>query len=167
MNEKKYYPKVLVASPTYEGKDYIFEEHFKCITSFDYLNYDYIYIDNTIGDSYTKKLRMRGAKVVHVPRGEHSREALSNAQNYAFELVRQKDYDYLLFVESDLIPPKDTIQRLLNHYKQVVGASYLIGTEDIKYPCVFVEDFRKDGQRGTRPLNPQEITHFFKYPKLY
>lgn len=125
----KEYPKVLVAIPTYEGKDYVFAENFAAVKGFDYPNYDYVYIDNSKGTSYLKKLRQRGARAVRVPRGNNSRQALCNAQNYARGKVFSEGYDYLLFVESDLIPRPDTIKRLLKHDKDVVGSLYYLESE--------------------------------------
>lgn len=118
-----------MAIPTYEGKDYIFAENFAAVKGFDYPNYDYVYIDNSKGTSYLKKLRQRGAKAVRVPRGKNSRQALCNAQNYARGKVFSEGYDYLLFVESDLLPGKDTIKRLLSHNKDVVGSLYYLESE--------------------------------------
>lgn len=118
-----------MAIPTYEGKDYIFAENFKAVKGFDYPNYDYVYIDNSKGTSYLKKLRQRGAKAVQVPRGKNSRQALCNAQNYARGKVFSEGYDYLLFVESDLLPRPDTIKRLLSRNKDVVGSLYYLESE--------------------------------------
>lgn len=39
-------------------------------------------------------------------------------------LARQNGFDYLFFVDSDMMVPPDTIVRLLAHEKPVVGASY-------------------------------------------
>jgi glycosyltransferase involved in cell wall biosynthesis len=148
MTEKNY-PKVLVVSPTYEGKDYIFQENWECIKNFDYPNYDYVYIDNSKGDSYTKTLRKRGAKVIHVPRGSNSRQALCNAQNYARNRVLTEGYEYLMFVESDLLPEKHAITKLLSYSLPVVGATYYIGHE-VKLPCLFILEPTSTGQMGTR-----------------
>lgn len=147
---EKIYPKVLVVSPTYEGKDYIFNENFQSLKGFDYPNYDYIYVDNSKGDSYLKKLRQRGAHAVHVPRGKNSRQALCNAQNYARNRVLTEGYEYLMFVESDLLPDKNAITRLLSYNLPIVGATYYIGHEH-KVPCLFLLEYKKNsGQMGTR-----------------
>jgi hypothetical protein len=127
--KKNDYPKVLVAIPTYSGKDYIFKENFQAVKNLDYPNYEYVYIDNSKGSSYAKKLRLRGANVVRVNRGANSRQALCNAQNYARNKVLNEGYDYLLFVESDLVPDKDVITRLMRHGRQVVGSVYFLESE--------------------------------------
>lgn len=155
------YPKVLVAIPTYEGKDYIFKENFNAVKAFKYPNYNYIYIDNSGGSSYVSKLRRRGANAVHVPRGGNSRQALCNAQNYARDKLLKEGYDYLMFVESDLIPPPETITRFINYKRPVVGATYYIGV-NVKVPCVFVTE-QKGTQLGTRLLNFEEIKQFLNH----
>jgi len=156
----EYYPKVLIAIPTYEGKDYIFRENFEAIKNIDYPNYEYLYIDNSVTEEYSNTLKGRGANVVRVPRGENSRQALCNAQNYARHKVLDEDYDYLMFIESDLVPDKDVLKRLINFNRPVVGSIYLIGHE-IKVPCVFFLDHKKEsGLLGTRLIHPMEVKHF-------
>ena len=155
------YPRVLVATPTYEGKDYVFKENFEAIKNLSYPNYEYIYLDNTKGPNYAAKLRRRGAKVVRVPRGRNSRDALSNAQNYARQKCLEEGFDYLLFVESDLLPPPDTIQRLMSHNKLAVGATYFIGTEGISLPCIFFKEYNKELKSyGSRVIHSDEVMNF-------
>lgn len=155
------YPKVLVATPTYEGKDYIFKENFEAIKGFSYPNYDYVYIDNSKTPNYVRKLRRRGAKAVRVPRGRNSRDALVNAQNYARQKCLDEGYDYLLFVESDLVPPPDTIQRLMSHDKLAVGATYFIGTDGISLPCVFFKTWKEEfNGYGSAIIHPDRVAGF-------
>ena len=155
---KNFYPKVLVAIPTYEGKDYVFKENFQAIKNLDYPNYSYIYIDNSAGSSYLSTLRRRGAKAVRVPRGGNSRQALCNAQNYARKKCLDEGYDFLMFIESDLVPTPDAITRLMSYGERVVGATYYIGHE-IKVPCIFFT-MNKQGVLGTRLIHPKEVPEF-------
>ena len=119
-------PKVLIAIPTYEGKDYIFNANFHAVNNINYKNYDYVYIDNSKSPNYYYKLKRRGANAVRVPRGDNSRQALCNAQNWARQKVLDEGYDYLLFIESDLTPDKECMNRLLSHNKFVVGSLYFL-----------------------------------------
>ncbi|HEY9704670.1 MAG TPA: glycosyltransferase [Allocoleopsis sp.] len=153
-------PKVLVFSPTYEGKDYIFDKFWNAIQSINYPNWEFIMIDNTDGLHYTHKLRQRGVPVVHVERGENSRQALSNAQNYAREKAISEGFDYILSVESDLIVTPDVITRLVNYDKPVVGATYYIGHE-FKIPCIFfVQQNIYTGDTRTRLMQPSQVKSF-------
>lgn len=160
---KKSYPKVLVASPTYDGKDYIFAQHFDAIKKLNYPNFDYVYIDNSKGSSYTRLLRERGARVVHVPRGSNSRQALCNAQNWAREKCLREGYDYLMFIESDLIPFPDAISRLVSYGIPVVGATYYLHDHNanLDIPCIFFTEYKPEiGSTGTRLITLQEVQGF-------
>ena len=133
------FPKVLVFSPTYDGKEYCRKAFVDNINKLTYPNYDFIMIDNSKTTDYYELLKSEGVNVIKVPRGANSREALAAAQNYARRKALDEGYDYVLSVESDVFPPKDIIQKLLRHWKPVVGAWYHIGgfNEKPKIPCVF------------------------------
>jgi GT2 family glycosyltransferase len=153
-------PKVLVFSPTYSGKDYIFKEFYQALVNIDYDNYDYLIIDNTDDNgAYQKQLQSQGYYHIHrVPRGGNSRQALVNAQNYARQYALDNHYDYVLSVESDLIVPSDIIKRFLAYDVPVVGALYYIGIE-VKVPCVFFVTM-KGLMKGTRLITLEEAKVF-------
>lgn len=167
-------PKILVGIVTYEGKDYIFPQCYNAVRSFDYDNYDVLIVDNSKSKKYSTILKRRGYRtVVHVERGANSREALADSQNYIRAYAIEKGYDYVLLVESDLVPDRQAINRLLAHQKRVVGSFYLLGTGKFRYPCIFT--FQQDSEHnalGTRPvgvtvqegkklLNVPEINEWF------
>ena len=132
MNELKE-PKVLVAAPIYEGKHYIFPIWYKLVTNLSYPNYDLMIVDNSKTISYSTKLRRLGYRFIHhVNRGGNSRYGIAAAS----ETIRQRaidgGYDYIMFIESDLLPPKDIIQRLMKHKLRIVGATYEIGIKGNK-----------------------------------
>lgn len=153
------HPKVLVFSPTYDGKEYCRKEFVENVRRFTYPNFDFIMIDNTDTDKYYRMLRSQGIKTYRVPRGGNSRIALANAQNFARQKALDEDYDYVLSLESDLFPPPDIIERLMMHSKQVVGALYLIGGTAPgmpKHPCVFVTAAKPNMIHGTRLITQEE-----------
>jgi len=154
------YPKILIACPTYEGKDYIIDKWVENIKNISYPNFDYLIVDNSVNEEYYKKLESRGYNVVHVNRGKHSRDALSNAQNYIREKVLVEGYDYWLSVESDLLPPKNIVWKLLLHGKPVTGVIYYLGDWGPEKPhpaCLFVLDKKESGLTGTRLVKPEEL----------
>jgi len=154
------FPKILVACPTYKGKDYIIDQWVENIKNIDYPNFDYLIVDNSHTNTYANSLKKRGYNVVHVSRGNNSREALSNAQNYIREKVLVEGYDYWLSVESDLLPPKEILWSLLLYSKPVVGVIYYLGDWGPEKPhpaCLFVEDKKDSGLNGTRLVHPNEL----------
>lgn len=154
------FPRVLVACHTYEGKDYIIDKWVEAVKAIDYPNFEWLIVDNSKGSSYTSKLRRKGYRVVHVDRGDNSRDALCNAQNFIRHRVLNEGFDYWLSLESDLLPPKDIIWKLLNTHKDIIGSVYFLGEwDDPNRPhpaCLFTLD-KKDGMyTGTRMLTPKE-----------
>ena len=149
-------PKVLVFTPTYDGKEYCRKEFVENVMKFTYPNFEFLMIDNSKKGNYYHKLSKNGVPVVKVPRGNSSREGLAAAQNYARKKALDEGFDYVLSLESDIFPPKDIIQRLLKNWKPVVGALYYIGGvgKSPKRPCVFV--VKNDGSNGTRLINSEE-----------
>lgn len=151
------FPKVLVACPTYDGKDYIIDKWVDNVKQLNYPNYDYLIVDNSKDKNYFESLKSRGYNVVHVNRGNNTRDALSNAQNFIRNKVLNEGYDYWLSVESDLLPHKDIIWMLLLHSKPVVGCVYYLGDwgNDKPHPaCIFILDKKESGLIGTRLINP-------------
>lgn len=156
MEEEKL-PKVLIGVTTYKGKEYIFDRFVRNLQALDYPKHllEVIFVDNSPGFNYVNKIRRRlppGWKAFHIDRGENSRVALTRSQNYIRKYMLDRDHDYLLFVESDLLPDPQALKRLLAHNKPVVGSTYLIGTDKIQLPCIFMGGVIVKGVPGTRQL---------------
>ncbi len=120
------YPKVLVAAPTSFHKNYIAKEYYTLIKNLSYPNYDII-ADNS-PDNCNKEL-YEGYGVKHIwnnPKGKDSTMFLWESQNNIRNHFLDGDYRFLLFIETDLLPPRDIIERLLEHKKPVVGCPYFI-----------------------------------------
>lgn len=49
---------------------------------------------------------------------------VAEARNRCVELAREHRADHLLFLDSDMVFPRTTLQRLLAHDKDIVGATY-------------------------------------------
>jgi len=154
-------PKILILTPTYEGKDYCLEEFLSYCKEIDYDNYYHLWVDNTIGLSYTEKLKGLGLNVVHIERGNTAREAMSRSQEYGRRFALANGFDYMLSLESDVMPLPDCIERLMKHQLPVVGALYNIGNEGIRVPCITVSNKTKLGLMGTRLLEPEELNNYW------
>lgn len=104
-------------------------KHLGAIKKLDYDNYTHIMVDNSPDDQiwFFRKLKRLGVRAFRVDRGRNSRDAISNAMNFARDYMIEHKYDYMLVVESDLFPQPDTIKRLLSYGKSVVGSFYLLG----------------------------------------
>lgn len=151
------WPRILVGITTYKGKDYIIDDCYEAIRNLDYPSdrIDVLIVDNTDDNArYAHQLERRGLRrVAWTPRGKNSRVALTKSQNFIRRKVLGGDYDYLFFVESDLIIPKNHLKKLVRADKRVVGSTYNIHRDGAFVPCIFLDDYKdKDGFKGTRPL---------------
>jgi glycosyltransferase involved in cell wall biosynthesis len=162
--------KVLIGIVTYEGKDYIFPKCYEAVQNIDYHNYHILIVDNSSTMNYYHKMIQRGysknnCTIKHITRAKNSRDTLSDSQNYIRKYALENDYDYVLFVESDLVPPPDSLKRLLNHGKLVVGSVYwlegsnFLGTKG-RIPCIFFTKSHELGVTGTRLIYPEELQKF-------
>ena len=80
---------------------------------------------------------------------EQSKIRLTNAQNLMRKKFLEGDYTHLFILEQDLIPPKDIIEQLLKHDKDVVGGWYYIS--EVPRPCVSREWMLIDMKFFPRP----------------
>jgi len=166
-------PTVIVATTSYEGKHYAFERWWKAVQEFSYPNLVYLIVDNTADDgNYARKLRRitnGKLKVIRAPRLKNSRDTLSYSQNVIREYVLENNYDYWMSVESDVCPPKHTVEQLMIHGKPLVGGMYEIGFtgKTGRRYCVFITAKKEGGQNGTRLVTPDEHNQLEKKPGLY
>jgi len=123
-----YLPKVLVGIVTYKGKDYCKEEFDKRVKSLTYENYDVfrVWTDDFKGNS---------------------RNRVTEGYNIVLEKFRGGNYEYLLTLEADIIPPRYIIEALMQHHEDIVSATYMIGFKNNRHPCIF------DGSKFKREID--------------
>jgi hypothetical protein len=155
-------PKVLLACPTYDGKNYAVHEWMESAKNLNYVNYDILIVDNTNdGGKNAKWLRETfDVEVIHhynakVPKLKY---LMAECQNIIVERVKEGGYDYLFSLESDIIPPhKNIIQTLINHDKWVVNAMYEIGPEG--YSFLLLQHIKEITLDGILQKAPAQMTH--------
>lgn len=130
-------PKVLVSAPTAVAKDYCFNEWLDNVMGFTYPLFDVILFDNTLDNG--KFSKYMNNYYLHFHSKEHGFLAINNfkqdasksviermciCHNDCSKTVLENGYDYLLHLETDVFPPKDIVETLLFHRKQLVGGVY-------------------------------------------
>lgn len=136
------FPKVLISCPTAKVKNYCFKEWLDNALSLTYPNYQIILFDNTddngentkyYNDYYQenyghdkKFLAVNSLILNNVKRPMNITEKLAMSHNDCRDATLENNFDYLFHLESDIFPPKDVIERLMFHQKNVVGGLYHI-----------------------------------------
>jgi len=123
--EKIYFPKVLIAAPQHDSKNYAFEKWFKRVQELTYPNYEVYLADNSKTKENVVNLKFRGIHAEHIAQHEDGLIfTMADAHNACRKYAIDNGFDYMLHLETDIIPPMDVIEKLLIHRKKVVGGLY-------------------------------------------
>lgn len=141
--------RVLILIPTNEVKTYCAGKFFKQLDRLDLTNADVLFSDDTDTAGYAHT----GEKVDDVKRDDHMKfikgigyevvkckktidmvnqgsklrirdKLCYNRQNLRDEFTKRKTYTHALWLDSDVLPPVDIVDRLLSHDVDIVGGLY-------------------------------------------
>ena len=117
-------PKIMVGCPTSFHKEYALQQYAESLKKITYKNHDILLVDNSPNDTYLDKIKETGLSVIKGPRFESARDRIIASRNILRQKVIDGNYDYFFSLEQDVIPPKDVIERLLQHKKRVITGIY-------------------------------------------
>ena len=134
-------PKVLICAPQHESKNYVWDKWIENVNNFTYPKdrLEIFIADNSKSKDNYNKLKSYGIKAVHTP--QHKKGILYTI-NDSHEACRQYaikgNFDFMLHLETDIIPPIDVIERLMNNNKKVSTAviKIIMGTRLFLYRLV-------------------------------
>jgi GT2 family glycosyltransferase len=140
-------PKVLIASPVYEGMDYCLYNFIDNLKNFSYSNYKILIVDNSKSKKFFRKIKeIPKIKVLYDETSEEKNILrLISSRNKIIDYALENDFDYLLMMDSDVFPPSDIIERLLSHGKDCVSGLYF-------------NIFKVDGQQKLLPVAYKSFT---------
>lgn len=132
-------PKVLVSRYCFKQYSLTSAVGQDSIKSLTYKNYNILLVDNSADSNYSEKIKSLGLPVLKDIRLEDVKERITHSRNIIRKKVLEENYDYFLSLEQDVIPPKDVIERLLKHQKDIVSG-------------VYYTIYKINGKKVTRPL---------------
>jgi hypothetical protein len=127
--------KILIASPTAVLKDYCFDEWMKNVTNFTYPNTELYLCDNSSDREYFNDIKKRYKhlndffNVGRVTPSQYDlsyKHILAKSHERCRKYALENNFDYMLHLETDIFPPIDVIERLLEAKREVIGALYHI-----------------------------------------
>tara|TARA_R110002020_G_scaffold44348_2_gene127989 strand:+ start:3872 stop:4582 length:711 start_codon:yes stop_codon:yes gene_type:complete len=134
------FPKVLLAAPQHDSKKYSWKEWLYTVKNLTYPNYEVFLAENSEDDSFAKEIEKEGITVKRVKNDKGVMYRLADAHNACRTYALKNDFDYLFHLETDVIPPLDVIERLLNHGKLIVSGCYDIWHGKIRKAMVQLDD---------------------------
>jgi len=130
--------RVLIGCPTSIHKEYCLKEYLDGINSLTYKYFDLVLVDNSEKSKYYNKLRECGVKVIKDGYNESAKERIISSRNKLREYFLKNDYDYLLSLEQDVVPPKDIIERLMKHKKEICSGLYFKERDGELVPIMYI-----------------------------
>ena len=117
--------KTLIGIPTYDKKDYCWVEF---VSSIKRLKTPVYMVDTSEEiDSLRYDAEEEGFYYKHIQEEKRMNRVIK-ARNEIIDYAIKNNYDYILFVDSDVIVPKDTIERLMDSIKEnsIVSGFYIV-----------------------------------------
>ena len=107
---------VLVAAPTYRGKDYALDEYLAAYRAFEWGPRDLLLVDNSRDDGeYVERLRAAGVpRVLHVDPSNDFEETFTRCWQEILRVATEEEFDFVLSLETDVTGPPLLIDTLLN-----------------------------------------------------
>jgi len=119
------YPKVLVATPQHESKNYCWEQWSERVKNLTYPNYEVYISDNSDTKDNMRFIKKDGFSAGYVKdKGEGLVPRINESHNACRNYALQNDFEYMLHLESDVIPPIDVIERLMANRVRICSAVY-------------------------------------------
>lgn len=122
-------PKILIAAPQADVKNYCFEEWLRNVRQFTYpkSKIDIFLADNSRTSDNANYIRSMGVKCVHIPKnGRGIIEVMAECHQACLDYAKINGYDYLLHLETDIFPEHNILEELLTYQKPIVCGLYNI-----------------------------------------
>ncbi len=129
MKSNKNLPKILVGSPVYSNKKYITPYWIENVKNLAYENYDIVVVDNSKQNTRFERIfEKEGIKVIKSEYYTNPFKRLTEARKKLNNYVIEKDYDFLMSIEQDIIVPLDILTLFLSHKKKIIGGPYIVSS---------------------------------------
>jgi hypothetical protein len=121
-------PKILIATPTADIKDYCFDAWSDYLHSITYENKEILIVDNSKNPDYYKKIINKGFNCIHYEpkKNENIREIMCTCNNIIRDYFLSGSHDFLFSIESDIFTAPNILEHLLWFKKKVIGLTYFI-----------------------------------------
>ncbi len=159
-------PKVLVGCPTYGGHGFCIKRFLTSLKEIRYPDFDVLFVDNSEKEDHANLIKSQGYEVIrNKEKTDDKVHAIIQNRNILIKRVLEKDYDYLLFLDTDVLAPERVIEKLVSHNKDIVSG-VCPGRQKIKGRSLIapvIYDFAdKEGYVKPIPINKILEDTFFE-----
>lgn len=169
-NEKKE-KKVLIGSPitaVKKYKDYCLQKYLKRLGQLTYPNKEFMLLLNQEGGDYLIQ-EYPELNIRRMPTRDSVVEICVLGRNMMRDKVLKEGFDYLMFIEQDIIPSFDLVEKLMQHQKDVCSALYFNemepqkarhGVNTLYFPMAwnFDQTCAARGEHVEKLVRPEDLT---------
>ena len=122
-------PKILIAAPQSNVKNYCFVDWVLNINRFSYPkeNITILLVDNSDTKDNVDYIKSFGIECIYVDKKDRGIiETLAECHQICLDYAIEHKYDYLFHLETDVFPKHDVLINLLSHKKQIISGLYHI-----------------------------------------
>jgi glycosyltransferase involved in cell wall biosynthesis len=158
MMEEKKEPRVLIGCVTHDKDEAYVSDFLNAIREQDYKNFDILFVDTSANEDYTARLRGTGYIVTKgEPELDHSIKRITTGRNIARDYALSKGYDFLWFVDTDILPPKHALSKLIAGGKDVNAGLCLISMNVDGNSKVLPNAYKLDSAKMLIPLSFNDV----------
>jgi cellulose synthase/poly-beta-1,6-N-acetylglucosamine synthase-like glycosyltransferase len=139
--------KVLVTAPVSKVKDYCMKEWLNHILNLTYENYEILLVDNSFENQYHRDLRKNYPEInvmYYNPKGLSTQDTIMVCNENARIYAVQNNFDYILSLHCDILPPLNCIEELIRAETDVACGFYSWGFKEDRKPLLQSSDFFKN-----------------------
>jgi len=141
-------PRILVAAPQADLKNYCFLDWYLNIKKFLYpeSHIDIFLADNSDTEENSKFIESFGIGVKWIPKnGRGIIEVMAECHQVCLDEAIKGDYDYMLHLETDIFPPHNVLHQLMSHNKRIACGLYHIFDGAYREPMLRLIEAKNQG----------------------
>jgi hypothetical protein len=152
-------PNVLIGCVTHDKDETYLKGFLEAVRSQTYSNFDVLFVDTSDDEGYTPKLKSTGYKVIR-DKGKHDHiiKKITSGRNIIREHAIKNKYDYVLYIDTDVVPPPNALAKMLSDRKDVVAGLCLISSNLKGNVRIIPNTYDFDDEEGfCRPMVVQDV----------
>jgi GT2 family glycosyltransferase len=152
-------PRVLVGCVTHDKAEAYLTDFLAAIRAQDYKDIDVLFVDTSANDEYAARLRGTSCIVMTGDASlDHSIKRVTSGRNLIRDFAIEKGYDFVWFVDADVLPQPDALSRLLSAGKAVNAGVCLMSLNAEGNAKVLPNIFKfNDAEKVLEPLSLGEM----------
>ncbi len=116
--------RILIGCPTYSGKNYCIKRFLERLALVKQES-DVLFVDNSEDEEHAESIRAAGFEVVRTKKQSDIIATIIHNRQVIIDRALEKKYDFVFFLDTDVLPPEDVVARLVAQKKDIITGVYV------------------------------------------